>query len=96
MCGINRFLLHGKRNKAKNEWLIQRMNNRILHRGPDDSGFYVDGKAAIGMTRLSIIDLVAGKQPIANEDGRYQIVFNGEIYNYKRLRRKLISKGHIF
>ena len=65
------------------------MDGSIIHRGPDDNGMYNDGKCAMGMRRLSIIDLGGGKQPIANEDGRYHIVFNGEIYNYQALREGL-------
>ena len=68
----------------------------IRHRGPDDDGFYVEGGCAIGMRRLSIIDLSTGHQPISNEDGSVWIVFNGEIYQYKELREWLLSRGHKF
>ena len=66
------------------------------HRGPDDSGFLVDGPAAIGMARLSIIDLPGGKQPISNESGSVTVVLNGEIYNYIELRDWLLKRGHRF
>jgi len=66
----------------------------IRHRGPDDTGTYVDGGVGLGMRRLSIIDLEGGHQPISNEDGSKVIVFNGEIYNYAELRRDLIQRGH--
>ncbi len=72
------------------------MCDRIRHRGPDDEGLYVDGGCAIGMRRLSIIDLSTGHQPISNEDGSVWIVFNGEIYNYQELRADLMARGHQF
>jgi asparagine synthase (glutamine-hydrolysing) len=72
------------------------MCDRIEHRGPDDEGFYVEGGVALGMRRLSIIDLFTGHQPISNEDGSVWIVFNGEIYNYREIRDLLISRGHTF
>jgi asparagine synthase (glutamine-hydrolysing) len=72
------------------------MDRRTVHRGPDDSGRYVDGRCAMGMRRLSIIDLDGGQQPIANEDRRVWVVFNGEIYNYRELRRQLMVRSHNF
>jgi asparagine synthase (glutamine-hydrolysing) len=72
------------------------MCDQIRHRGPDDEGIYCDGPVGIGMRRLSIIDLATGHQPISNEDGSVWIVFNGEIYNYRELRSRLISQGHRF
>jgi asparagine synthase (glutamine-hydrolysing) len=66
------------------------------HRGPDGEGMLVDGPLAMGMRRLSIIDLAGGDQPIFNEDGSIAVVFNGEIYNYIELRQELIAKGHRF
>ena len=72
------------------------MCDQIRHRGPDDDGFYIKGCCAIGMRRLSIIDLATGHQPISNEDGSLWVVFNGEIYNYQELRRQLIAQGHQF
>src|SRR6266566_2912179 len=68
----------------------------MAHRGPDDEGVYVGDGVAIGMRRLSIIDLGGGDQPISNEDGTVWIVFNGEIYNYQELRRDLEKRGHTF
>lgn len=73
---------------------MQRMMKELVHRGPDDDGMYVESQAVLGHTRLSIIDLNTGKQPIANEDGTVWVVYNGEIYNYKELRQELIGKGH--
>lgn len=72
------------------------MCDQIRHRGPDDEGFYVNGPVAMGMRRLSIIDLSGGHQPMANEDETVWVVFNGEIYNYQSLRQDLISRGHRF
>jgi asparagine synthase (glutamine-hydrolysing) len=74
--------------------LLEAMDHSIIHRGPDDSGQWLDGRCALGMRRLSIIDLDGGRQPIANEDGRVRVVFNGEIYNYRELREGLRVRGH--
>jgi asparagine synthase (glutamine-hydrolysing) len=76
--------------------LVKAMADTILHRGPDDEGYYVSGPIGLGFRRLSIIDLSTGHQPLSNEDGTVQIVFNGEIYNYRDLRAFLLSKGHVF
>ena len=86
MCGIAGF---SDRNKAKNE-IIKSMTDNLIHRGPDDFGFYIDEKVALGHRRLSIIDLKGGKQPI--EDDNYVIIFNGEIYNYLELKEELKNK----
>jgi asparagine synthase (glutamine-hydrolysing) len=74
--------------------LLEKMNGAILHRGPDEDGFYLDGNVGLAMRRLSIIDLAGGQQPIRNADGTKWIVYNGEIYNYRELRRGLESRGH--
>src|SRR5438094_7192790 len=76
--------------------LIHRMCDVIRHRGPDDEGVWVDEGVALGMRRLSIIDLSTGHQPIHNEDRSVWIVFNGEIYNFRELRRELEAAGHAF
>jgi asparagine synthase (glutamine-hydrolysing) len=68
----------------------------MAHRGPDDDGFFIQGKIGLGMRRLSIVDLSTGHQPINNEDGTLSIVFNGEIYNHRALRERLITRGHQF
>src|SRR4051794_24220813 len=75
---------------------LGRMNATLVHRGPDDDGMTIDGPAALAMRRLSIIDLPGGHQPIANEDGTVHVVLNGEIYNYRELRERLIASGHTF
>jgi asparagine synthase (glutamine-hydrolysing) len=76
--------------------LLKTMADTIVHRGPDDEGYFVSGQIGLGFRRLSIIDLSGGHQPLSNEDGTVWIVFNGEIYNYQILRQQLVSKGHIF
>jgi len=75
---------------------LRRMLQAIAHRGPDDEGLYINGRIGIGNRRLSIIDLPGGRQPICNEDEMVWVVYNGEIYNYKHLRRELEGKGHVF
>ena len=73
-----------------------RMAETLRHRGPDSAGLHEDTWASLGHTRLSIIDLEGGHQPIFNEDQSLAIVFNGEIYNFKELRAELLEKGHTF
>lgn len=75
---------------------VKRMTDALVHRGPDAEGFFVDGHAAIGHRRLSIIDVDGGQQPMAAAGGSVQIVFNGEIYNFQSLRDELGSAGHLF
>ena len=76
--------------------MVRGMCDSIVHRGPDDEGYHVDGGCAIGMRRLSIIALGSGHQPISNEDGDVWVVFNGEIYNYVEVRAWLAGRGHRF
>jgi len=76
--------------------LLKSMATTMVHRGPDDEGYYSDGPVGLGFRRLSIIDLSGGHQPLSNEDGSVWIVFNGEIYNYQELRRLLLNRGHRF
>lgn len=76
--------------------LLHVMTDRIRHRGPDGTGSFVSGCVGLGHRRLSIIDLSGGSQPISNEDGSIQIIFNGEIYNFIELRQVLVEKGHVF
>jgi asparagine synthase (glutamine-hydrolysing) len=98
MCGIAGFVdaTPGPFDLAERRALLQRMCGVIRHRGPDDEGLRVDGRAALGMRRLSIIDLSTGHQPMHNEDETVWIVFNGEIYNYRELRTLLEARGHAF
>ena len=93
MCGIAGYVSAG--GPAERE-LARRMCDAIRHRGPDGDGVWLDGPAALGHRRLSIIDVSGGSQPLGNEDGTIQIVFNGEIYNYLELRDELVLKGHRF
>ncbi|HET9909626.1 MAG TPA: asparagine synthase (glutamine-hydrolyzing) [Anaerolineales bacterium] len=96
MCGICGIIYHDPRRRVSNE-LVTQMNNVIHHRGPDDSGEYINGNVGLGFRRLAIIDLSpTGHQPMTNEDGSVWIVFNGEIYNYQELREELLAKGHKF
>jgi asparagine synthase (glutamine-hydrolysing) len=95
MCGIIG-IVAGSQAPLPGEVVARAMNAAITHRGPDDEGIYRDEHAMIGMRRLSIIDLGGGHQPIHNEDGTVQAVFNGEIYNYRDLRAQLEAKGHRF
>ncbi|MFP5263028.1 MAG: asparagine synthase (glutamine-hydrolyzing) [Blastocatellia bacterium] len=81
---------------AESRDVLSRMCRVIEHRGPDDEGFYVEGGTALGMRRLSIIDLFTGHQPITNEDGSLWIVFNGEVYNFREIREGLVARGHVF
>ncbi|RKJ41542.1 asparagine synthase (glutamine-hydrolyzing) [Acutalibacter sp. 1XD8-33] len=76
--------------------VLRSMTEAIAHRGPDDAQYYQDGRMSLGFRRLSIIDLEGGRQPIENEDGGKVLVFNGEIYNYRDLRRDLLEAGHLF
>jgi asparagine synthase (glutamine-hydrolysing) len=95
MCGIAGLLDLDGSAPASRE-VVQAMCDVIVHRGPDDQGFHVDGPLAMGMRRLSIIDLAGGHQPISNEDGSVTVVLNGEIYNFQELRSELESRGHRF
>jgi asparagine synthase (glutamine-hydrolysing) len=95
MCGICGKLMLGNEATVSPE-LVKAMADTIYHRGPDDDGYYVSGPIGLGFRRLSIIDLQRGHQPVSNEDGTVQIIFNGEIYNYQELRAFLLSKGHVF
>ncbi|RMF63288.1 MAG: hypothetical protein D6743_10960, partial [Calditrichaeota bacterium] len=93
MCGICG-LTYSDPERAVPERLIRRMCAVIRHRGPDDEGVFAAANFGLGMRRLSIIDLVSGRQPISNEDGSIWIVFNGEIYKHLALREELMKKGH--
>jgi len=95
MCGIcGIYNLENDRPIAVSQ--IQKMTNRLLHRGPDEHGIHIDRNFGMGMRRLSIVDLKKGQQPISNERGTVFVVCNGEIYNHSELRRTLSTKGHTF
>jgi len=92
MCGFTGFFSNSNQLINKNE-VIKKMSDTIVHRGPDSDGYFVDDYVSLGFRRLSIIDLEGGDQPIHSKDGRYVIVFNGEIYNYRELRQKLADEN---
>ena len=100
MCGIAGFFNYGSGRPVERRdadlQLAVAMTDVITHRGPDDSGHFVEGPVALGMRRLSIIDLNTGHQPIFNEDRALALVCNGEIYNFKELRASLAERGHRF
>jgi len=93
MCGIAGFVRSGGARQG-DDALLGAMCDAITHRGPDDEGRQIIGGAALGMRRLSIIDVAGGHQPIANETGDVTVVYNGEIYNYQELRARLLKAGH--
>ncbi|HJT79238.1 MAG TPA: asparagine synthase (glutamine-hydrolyzing), partial [Gemmataceae bacterium] len=94
MCGIAGVLdLHGREADPAS---ARRLCARLVHRGPDEEGYYAAGPVALGQRRLSIIDLAGGRQPLGNEDGTVWVTFNGEIYNFKELRGRLEGRGHRF
>ncbi|MGM0609114.1 MAG: asparagine synthase (glutamine-hydrolyzing) [Candidatus Muiribacteriota bacterium] len=91
ICGIYNI------NKKKIDFtVLKEINNTMIHRGPDDEGYYVNNYIGLGHRRLSIIDLKTGHQPVFNEDSSIAVVFNGEIYNFKKIKQILTEKGHIF
>ena len=90
MCGINGII---SKNKNK-ETIIKDMNNKIIHRGPNNEGIYTDDYIALGHRRLSIIDLTTGNQPIYNEDESILIVYNGEVFNYQELKNELSNYNY--
>ena len=90
MCGFAGYI----NKKEKNKETIKKMTDAIIHRGPDDEGYYNDENISMGFRRLSIIDLKNGNQPMIYDN--YVITFNGEIYNFKDIKKKLIEKGHTF
>ena len=95
MCGIAG-ILNARQDDPVRGRTVDRMVDALTHRGPDDRGVFVRGQVGVGMRRLSIIDVAAGHQPMASEDGAVQIVYNGECYNHNDLRPELTSAGHVF
>jgi asparagine synthase (glutamine-hydrolysing) len=96
MCGIAGFVNFLGHDRSEAAERVRRMTDVLVHRGPDAKGVYVDDRAALGHRRLSIIDLRGGQQPMGVLDGRVQIVFNGEVYNFRELRTHLETVGHRF
>ena len=95
MCGICGQLVSDPSQGADGH-LLRRLNATIRHRGPDSEGYYVKGAVGLAISRLAVIDVVGGQQPIRNEDGSVVVVFNGEIYNFRELRTELKTLGHSF
>src|SRR5438552_1198450 len=95
MCGIC-----GQFNFARNEPVepetIRRMTQTMVHRGPDDEGYFISGPVGLGFRRLSIIDLAGGHQPMSDAEEKVWVILNGEIYNFKELRAELEQRGHVF
>ena len=94
MCGISGILYFDRR--APDPATLQSMCRQMIHRGPDDDGFFTGPGVGLGFRRLAIIDPERAKQPVASEDESIQLVCNGEIYNYRSLREELLKKGHLF
>jgi asparagine synthase (glutamine-hydrolysing) len=95
MCGIAGQFNFASQERVFEE-LVRQMTRSIVHRGPDDEGYFFDGNLGLGFRRLSIIDLAGGHQPMADAEEQVWVVFNGEIYNFKELRAELEAKGHNF
>jgi asparagine synthase (glutamine-hydrolysing) len=95
MCGICGIFEYERRTDFPGE-VVHRMNQTMIHRGPDDGGVFVGPGIGLGHRRLSIIDLAGGHQPMSNEDGTIWVLLNGEIYNYAELRADLLQRGHKF
>jgi asparagine synthase (glutamine-hydrolysing) len=98
MCGITGWANLDSRTPPADgaDELLRAMCDRLIHRGPDSDGYFIDDGIALGIRRLAIIDLVTGDQPAFNEDERVAVVLNGEIYNYRELRAELEARGHSF
>src|SRR5947209_6509881 len=95
MCGICG-IANTDQHQPVDLGILARMRDAMTHRGPDDAGLYADGPVGLGHRRLSIIDVAAGHQPMANEDESVWVVFNGEIYNYVELRAAYLEGRHQF
>lgn len=95
MCGVVGYI-DLRREQRIDKTVLDRMTAKLVHRGPDSDGYFVEENVGLGFRRLSIIDLESGDQPIFNEDGSIVVLCNGEIYNYLELRESLIRKGHVF
>lgn len=95
MCGICG-IFYFSPDRQVEKGILSQMTSRLVHRGPDEEGFYLNGSLGMGIRRLSVIDLETGSQPIFNEDKTKVIVYNGEIYNFSEIRQELVLKGHNF
>src|SRR5947207_3958780 len=92
ICGQFNFIRH----EPVDRDAVRRMTQTMVHRGPDDEGYYFDGAVGLGFRRLSIIDLAGGHQPMSDAEETVWVIFNGEIYNFKELRAELEEQGHRF
>jgi asparagine synthase (glutamine-hydrolysing) len=93
MCGIAGILPARSADPVELDRLIRTMTQALIHRGPDDEGFHVDSTIALGMRRLSIIDIAHGAQPMRSHDGRLVLIYNGEIYNHRTIRHELVQSS---
>src|SRR4028119_1496638 len=97
MCGIAGWTnLENKSSRENSEAVLHQMCERMKHRGPDSEGLWTDESVALGMRRLSIIDLHTGEQPVYSEDKQIVVVMNGELYNFREVRNDLEKRGHRF
>src|SRR6185503_10259739 len=99
MCGINGIALSSNSRRSIDAVTLERMRDVLRHRGPDDSGIFIDARVArvaLGHRRLSIVDVASGQQPMTNEDGTLHIIYNGEIYNHAEFRETLEARGHVY
>lgn len=92
MCGICGIINTGEAPAD----LVRKMTRTLIHRGPDDEGVFIDGRLGMGVRRLAIIDIEGGKQPFESENGRFVLIYNGEVFNHVELRKDLESRGHSF
>src|SRR5690349_14742549 len=95
MCGIAGYFALTPR-PLPGRAVLERMVDAVRHRGPDDSGVYLDGRVGLGHRRLSIIDLSGGRQPLSTADAALWVTFNGEIFNYLELQQELEKRGRVF
>ena len=96
MCGICGIAYSRRSGRRAEERTVRRMRDQLVHRGPDEAGTFVEGVVGLGHRRLSIIDLASGQQPMSSADGRFHIVYNGEVFNHDDLRRRLEAGGALF
>ncbi len=96
MCGINGIAFSSRSGRRVERVALESMRDVLTHRGPDDYGIFIDGPVGLGHRRLSIVDVAAGHQPMTNEDGALQIVYNGEVYNHADHRPSLEARGHTY
>src|SRR6185369_11414961 len=95
MCGICGQYNFGTREPVDPQ-AVRRMADSLVHRGPDDEGFYHEGPLGLGFRRLSVIDLGGGRQPMTDQDESVWVIFNGEVYNFLELKTELEGYGHTF